>query len=694
MSRLTADRVVQTTCAYCGVGCQVNLHFKDEKLFRVEAPEGLPPNYGALCVKGRYGLSFIESEHRLTHPLLRKNREEPLRPVSWDQALNFTAERLAEIVKAHGPQATAIFSSAKATNEENYLAQKLARAVLKTHNVDHCARLCHSSSTAALSPSLGSAAMSNTIEEVDEAELIMVVGSNTVETHPVIGARIRKAHRRGARLIVVDPRYVGLAENADLWLRVRPGSDVAVFNAMARYLVEFALVDVDKLKAEVDGFSQWWSSVQPYSLHFASEKSGIPIETIKQAAEWYGTSPRAALYWAMGVTQHTHGVDNIQALVNLAVVAGQLGKRGAGLNPLRGQNNVQGAGDMGALPNVFPGYRKVADPAAREWFAGQWRTVLPEAPGLRMTEIMESAGDTIHAIYIVGEDPVTSEPFQEHVKKALSSLDLLIVQDILSNETTPFADVVFPAASFAEKDGTFTNTDRRVQRVRKAKEPPGEAQPDWWIISQMGQRLSGRLGGSREWDYWGPEAIWNEVRRAVPASFGGISYARLERQGVRWPCPTADHPGTEVLFTGRFNTETGRAKLRPAEWRPSKERPNPEYPLILSSGRVLYHWHGGAMSRRSPLDAAYPEAKVEIHPADAARYGIEDGAQVELISRRGRIRMRAEVTERTPEGVVFAPFHFREAPTNRLTNNAYDPVSRIPEYKAAAVRLEPLSKGG
>ncbi|WP_243093884.1 formate dehydrogenase subunit alpha [Thermus thalpophilus] len=676
---------MRTTCPYCGVGCQVEPELKEGRVVRVLAPD-IPPNHGALCVKGRFGLDFPFSGKRLLHPLVRESLNAPFRRATWEEALDFAAERLLDVLRRKGPEAIAVFPSAKTTNEEVYLAQKLARVLLGTNNVDHCSRLCHSSSTAALSRSLGGASMTNPIEDIWKTDLFLVVGSNTTETHPVIAAMIKKRVRQGARMIVVDPRYTGMAEAATLWLRVRPGTDLFLLNAMARYILEAGLWDRAYVEARTEGFEAWRASLEEYTLERAEAVTGVEREKIALAARLYATTERAGAYWAMGVTQHTKGTATAQALVNLALLTGKVGKEGAGLNPLRGQNNVQGAGDMGALPDVYPGYLKVAEEGARARFEALWGVPLNPRPGLRMTEVFEAIPE-VEAIYLIGEDPVTSEPYQDHLKAKLAALPFLIVQDILENETTPFAHVVFPAASFLEKDGTFTNTDRRVQRVRKLLEPPGEARPDWWITQALGQRLAQALG--RPWPtYPGPEAIWEEVRRAIPELMGGIAYARLEAAGVRWPCPREDHPGEAVLFRERFNTPTGRARFHPVDYTPPAEPPSEDYPFTLSTGRVLFHWHGGTLSRNSRLQEAYPELKVEVNPKDAERLGLQDGEPIYVVSRRGRIRARAWVTERTPEGVVYAPFHFAEAPANRLTLDALDPISRIPEYKVSAVRLE------
>ncbi|WP_114312046.1 formate dehydrogenase subunit alpha [Thermus caldifontis] len=678
---------MRTTCPYCGVGCQVEPTVREGRIVQVLAPD-IPPNHGALCVKGRFGLDFPFSEKRLLYPMVREDRHQPFRRVSWEEALDYTAHKLLAVLKRRGPEAMAVFPSAKTTNEEVYLAQKLARALLGTNHVDHCSRLCHSSSTAALSRSLGGASMTNPLEDIGKTDLFLVVGSNTTETHPVIGAMIKKRVRQGAKLLVVDPRYTGMAEAATLWLRPRPGTDLFLFNAMARFILGEGLWDQSYVEERTEGFAEWQASLEPYTLEEAERITGVEREKIALAARLYATTERAGAYWAMGLTQHTKGTATVQALVNLALLTGKVGKEGAGLNPLRGQNNVQGAGDMGGLPDVFPGYLKVSDETARKRFEALWGVGLNPEPGLRMTEVFEAIPQ-VEAIYLIGEDPVTSEPYQDHLKAKLEALPFLVIQDILENETTPFAHVVLPAASFLEKEGTFTNTDRRVQRVRKILEPPGEAKPDWWILQELGKRLAQALG--RPWAlYPGPEAIWEEIRQAVPEMMGGITYRRLEGEGVRWPCPQEDHPGEAVLFRERFNTPSGKARFIPVDFTPPVETPSPEYPLVLSTGRVLYHWHGGTLSRNSQLKEAYPELKVEVNPKDAERLGIQDGEIVQVVGRRGRIRARAWVTDRTPEGVVYAPFHFAEAPANRLTLNALDPISRIPEYKVSAVRLEKL----
>lgn len=682
-------RKVHTTCPYCGVGCQIEIYFSSDRLFKVEAFDEVPPNYGALCVKGKNGLGFIESDRRITQPLIRRKKDRDLEPVNWDVALDFMVRRLADIIKRYGPDSTGFFSSAKATNEENYLMQKIARSVVGTNNVDHCARLCHSTSGVAMGRSVGAGAMTNTIEEIQANDVMLIVGSNILDTYPIIGIQMKKAVQNGARLIVVDPRNTAIARYAELHLGLRPGSDTVLFNGIGRYIVDAGLQNNTFIEKNVKGFDEWLKSVELYTLEYTEKITGISAEDVRKAAEMYARAERGAIYWAMGATQHAGGTDNVQSLVNLALITGKLGKRGTGLNPIRGQNNVQGAGDMGALPNVFPGGGNVTDSNVRRYYEGLWGVErLPENIGLGLTDIIEGTRvGRIKAIYLMGEDPMTSEPYQDHVTDALNTLELFVVQDILLNETTSYADVVLPAACFAEKDGTFINTDRRVQRIRKAVEPPGEARPDWKILSEVGRRLSVKLNKQQKWDYNSPEEVWNEVRNASPSLFKGISYARIESKGVRWPCPSEEHPGTEDLFVEGFNTPSKKAQLFPAEYSPPVEIPDEKYPLVLNTGRVLFHWHGGTMSRRSKLAELYPELLVEVNPNDAERYGIRDKDYINVVSRRGQITARAKVTDRSPEGVVFVPIHFVEAPANRLTLNVYDHKARIPEYKNSAVRI-------
>ena len=674
---------VRTVCPYCGVGCSLYLHVRAGRVVGASPAPGAA-NEGLLCVKGRFGLDFIHHPDRLAKPLVRRSRH--LEPASWEEALSTVADRLAQAVRSGGPRAVGLLSSAKCTNEENYLVQKLARAVLGTNNVDHCARLCHASTVAGLAAAFGSGAMTNSIADVDRAACIFVIGSNTTETHPVIGARIRRAARRGARLIVADPRHIELALEADIHLQHRPGTDVALLNAMCHVIVSERLHDRHFVEQRCEGFGDLQRALEKCSPQWAAEICGVPARLIVEAARAFANAPAAAIFFAMGITQHTSGTDNVLAVANLALLTGNLGRPGAGVNPLRGQNNVQGACDMGALPGFLPGYQRLDDEAARSRCAAAWGTPPPRTPGLTVVEMTDAAlRGEIQAMYILGENPMVSDPDLQHVRKALEKLDFLVVHDIFLTETAQLADVVLPGTSFAERWGTFTNTERRVQLIAPAVEPPSGCRPEWEVIADIARRLGA------DWPLAGPAEILAEVA-SVAQSYGGISHERLKAApgGLQWPCPSPGHPGTPVLHIDRC--ARGRGQLTPVEYRPPAEPPDSAYPFLLSTGRMLYHYHTGSMSRRSAaLHAHRPGAYVEVNPADAARRGISSGQPVRLTSRRGTIEVAAEVTSRTPPGVLFMPFHFAEAAANVLTIAALDPVAKIPELKVCAVRLEPVA---
>jgi len=696
---ITADREIRSTCPYCGVGCQIDLHIKDEVVYRVSAPFDAAPNYGMLCVKGRFGTDYTTHPARLRSPLIRVNTDEPRsakavwREATWEEALGLVTEKLAGIIQTSGGDSIATFACAKATNEENYLLQKLARAVFGTNNVDHCSRLCHAGSVAGLQLAIGSSAMSNSIAEMEHLETFIVTGSNTTETHPVISNFLKRAVRQnGAKLIVIDPRKVEMTEFATLWLRQRPGTDVAVWQAMAHVVVQERLYNQAFVEARTEGFSDYVESLETFTPEWAEEVSGVPAVDIRRAARMYATSGAAAVYWGMGISQSTHGTDNTLAITNLALLCGQIGRPGTGLNPLRGQNNVQGCSDSGGLPNVYTAYQRVDDDLIRESFARAWgKAELPAIPGLTVTELVDGAlSGAIKAFYVMGEDPLTSEPNLSHARHALEELDFIVCQDIFMNSTLEMADVILPSCSFAEKDGTFTNSDRRVQRIREAIRPVGDSRTDWRIICDLGLRLEKRLGltPSAGWEYGHPADVWDEMRRVTP-DFRGITYERIEREGgVHWPCPDEDHPGTPYLFADDF--PRGRGKLWPIEYGTESEQPDADYPFILSTGRVLYHWHGGTMSRHSKLDEIWPEATAELHPEDALKLGVETGDWLEVRSRRGAIQLRAMVTGRSGIGMVFIPFHFVEAAANVLTMNKIDRRAKIPDFKVCAVHLSKI----
>jgi formate dehydrogenase alpha subunit len=674
----------------------MHLKVKDEYIYAVEAPFDAAPNHGMLCVKGRYGTDYVKHPGRVKNPLIRVNRHEGRsapavwREATWDEALDLVADELVRIARAHGGDAIAGYASAKATNEDNYVYQKLIRSLFETNNIDHCARLCHAGSVTGLQLSIGSSAMSNSIAEMENLEAFIVTGSNTTETHPVIANFLKRAVRQnGAKLIVIDPRRIDMTNFATLWLRQNPGTDVAVFQAMAHTIVKEGLYDPNFIHERTEGFNEYLESLEEYTPEWAEAISGVPAESIREAARIYANAGRAAIYWGMGISQSTHGTDNTLSLVNLALMSGHVGKSGTGLNPLRGQNNVQGCSDSGGLPNVFTAYQRVDDPAIRERFEKVWGTRLSPTPGLTATECIDaSLSGAVRGMFVLGENPMMSEPNLNHARHSLEQLEFLVCQDIFINETGEMADVILPATSFAEKDGTFTNTDRRVQRCRAAVPPVGNSRADWDILSDLGRRIQARLGLSLSagFNYTHPEEIWEEMRRVTP-DFWGIDYARLEREGgVHWPCPSFDHPGTPFLFADEF--PRGKGKFWQVQYGTESELPDADYPFNLSTGRVLYHWSGSTMTGRSRLEDVYPEAVCEVHPGDAVALGIVTGDWLKISSRRGTITLRALVTGRSPRGTVFVPFHFAEAAANTLTLDRIDERAKIPDYKNTAVRIE------
>ncbi|CAJ37466.1 formate dehydrogenase subunit alpha [Methanocella arvoryzae] len=679
-------RLVPTICPYCGCGCGLNLVCADGRVKGVEPWKRHPVNEGKLCPKGNFAHEFIHSPDRLTAPLIRKNGV--LTRATWPEALKLVSERLAEIREKCGSESIGVLASARATNEENYLLQKFARAVLKTPHIDHCARLCHSSTVSGLAGAFGSGAMTGSIKDIEEAKCIFIIGSNTFEAHPLIARRILKARSKGAVVIVADPRFNMTARHADIYVPLRSGGDVALLNAMAHVIITEGLEDRRFIDARTRGFEELKQAVAECTPERAEAITGINASTIREIARIYATSGGSAILYSMGITQHSTGTDNVHAIANLAMLTGNVGKKGSGVNPLRGQNNVQGACDMGCLPDVFPGYRQITDQSRSE-FAAAWKTA-GEIPGqgLTVVEMFDAAlGGKIKAMYVVGENPAVSDPDTGKVERALDGLEFLVVQDIFLTETAKYADVVLPAATFAERDGTFTNTERRVQLIRKAVEPPGEALPDWKIISMLATEM-----GAEGFEYGSPEQIFDELTTIVP-QYRGINYPRLLRpEGVQWPCPGALHPGTPTLFTDGFNHPDGKGIFMPVQYRPPAEQPDAEYPFVLTTGRILFHYHTGSMTRRSPsLDGEVRSGFVEISSLDARRLGIRMDDMVRVTSRRGQIELAARVTDAIVKGTVFIPFHFAEAAANRLTNTALDPVSKMPELKVCAVKLEKVT---
>ncbi len=672
---------IQTICPYCGCGCGLYLHVERGSIVGASPVRSHPVNKGSLCVKGWNCFEFIQHPDRLKYPLIKEGGS--FRRASWAEALKLIAARFSKIRKSSGPDSIAIMSSAKCTNEENYLMMKFARAVIGTNNVDHCARLCHSSTVGGLAAAFGSGAMTNSITEIAQARLLFVIGSNTTEQHTMIAMHMLDALDKGAILIVADPRRTQIAELAHLYLRHRPGTDVALLNSIMNVMIKEGLVDISFVKHRTENFDSFKDIVMQYPPEFAEHITGVPARDIKKAARLYATEKKSMLFYSMGITQHITGVDNVCACANLTMLTAHIGLPMTGLNPLRGQNNVQGACDMGALPDLFSGYQKVADPKVRRIFEKAWRVRLSPTHGILLTDMFEAAlKRNVKSMYIMGENPVISDPDANRVVNALKGLDFLVVQDIFISDTAELADVILPAATFAEKDGTFTNTERRVQKIRAAIDPVGESKPDWEIIAALSREMG------YDMNYRATHEIMEEIAHLTPI-YRGIRHHRLDdNHGLQWPCPDVTHPGTPFLHRMKF--AKGLGTFIPVHFVPPSEKPDEEYPFILTTGRIYFHYHTGTMCRRtSTLEREYPECFVEINPNDAVSLNIRNTDKVRVSSRRGSITVRACITDRISGGIVFVPFHFREAVVNILTNPALDPSAKIPEYKVCAVKIEP-----
>ena len=695
------DRQVESLCPFCGVGCQLTYHIKDEKILYVEGRDG-PANHGRLCVKGRYGFDYAHHPHRLTKPLIRRADAPPkrgdvvfdpdrvmevFREATWDEALALAGGRLKALRDEFGPGALAGFGSAKGSNEEAYLFQKLVRTGFGSNNVDHCTRLCHASSVAALLEGIGSGAVSNPVMDVTQAELVILIGANPTVNHPVAATWIKNAIRNGTKLVVCDPRRSELARLSHRFLQFKPDTDVAMLNAMMHVIVMEGLVDEAFIASRTIGYEELRRNVAGYSPEAMAPICGIPAETLRETARLYATSKASMILWGMGVSQHVHGTDNARCLIALALMTGQIGRPGTGLHPLRGQNNVQGASDAGLIPMMLPDYQHVSQPAVRQRFELAWQLApgtLDARPGLTVVEVMQAikAGQ-VKGMYVMGENPAMSDPDANHARESLAALDHLVVQDIFLTETAYLADVILPASAFPEKTGTFTNTDRLVQLGRQAIAPPGDARQDLWIIQQIAQRLG------LPWTAQPVSEVFDEMRRLMP-SIAGITWARLEAEhAVTYPCSQEGDPGEPVVFREHFPREGGKARFVPADIIPAAERPDTEYPMVLITGRQLEHWHTGSMTRRAGvLDAIEPDPVALIHPLDLEAQGITPGQVVTLASRRGEVTLYARADEGTPRGAVFVAFCYYEAAINRLTNAALDPVAKIPEFKYCAVRLK------
>ena len=690
------DKRVHSVCPYCGVGCQMTYNVKDNKILRIDGRDG-PSNHGRLCVKGRYGFDYVHHKQRLTKPLIRKpgvpkhadltmdpsNPLQYFREATWDEALDLAAGRLKEIRDTRGKRALAGFGSAKGTNEEAYLFEKLVRTGFGSNNVDHCTRLCHASSVVALLEGIGSGAVSNQVNDVMRAEVIFLIGANPVSNHPVAATWIKNAAKKGAKLIYADPRRSELSRHATYYLQFKPDTDVALLNAMMHTIVHEELVNEEFIKSRTIGYEELRKNVEGYSPEAMAPVCGIPAETIKDVARLYAKSKGSMILWGMGISQHVHGTDNARCLIALCLMTGQVGRPGTGLHPLRGQNNVQGASDSGLIPMVFPDYQRVDDHEARARFEKLWGATLDPQPGLTVVEIINAVHeDKIRGMYIMGENPAMSDPDVHHAREALAKLDWLVVQEIFLTETCYHADVILPATAWPEKVGTVTNTDRMVQIGRQALDAPGAAKPDLSIIQEIARRLG--LG----WNYDGPADVFNEMRQAMP-SIAGITWERLEEEScVTYPCEKEGDPGEPVVFADKFPTPSGRGKFVPADIIPAAERPDREFPFVLITGRQLEHWHTGAMTRRaSVLDAIEPEPTALIHPLDLDALGAKAGDVITVESRRGIISLYARADDGTPRGAVFIPFCFYEAAANLLTNPVLDPFGKIPEFKYCAVKV-------
>jgi len=695
-----ADRSVDTLCPYCGVGCQTRVHVKDDKILYVEGRNG-PANENRLCVKGRFGFDYIHHPHRLTKPMIRRedapkdpdvqidpsNPWTHFREATWEEALDVAAAGLKKIHEARGGEAIAGFGSAKCSNEEAYLFQKLIRQGFGTNNVDHCTRLCHASSVAALMEGLNSGAVSAPFMAARDADCIIVIGARPAENHPVAATYIKNAAKRGSSLIVMDPRgqSQGIARNASHVLQFKPGRDVALLNAMLHTIIEEGLSDRQYIQANTEGFEALCDSVKDFPPEKMQDICGIPAETIRDVARIYASANAAIIFWGMGISQHTHGTDNARCLIALALVTGQIGRPGTGLHPLRGQNNVQGASDAGLIPMVYPDYRSVEDDAIRAEHEAFWGAELPPKRGLTVVEIVDAIlAGTIKGMYILGENPAMSDPDQGHARAALADLDHLVVQDIFLTETAWHADVVLPATALAEKWGTFTNTNREIQLARPVVPSPGAARQDWALV----QEIANRIG--LDWSYSHPKDVYAEMT-GIMASLNNISWERLEREGaVTYPCDAPDQPGNDIIFVDGFPTASGRGKIVPTKLVDPDEMPDKEFPMVLTTGRLLEHWHTGAMTRRSDnLDALEPEAIACMNARDVMRLGVAPGQYLTVTTRRGTVTLKLRQDRDVPEGMVFIPFCFAEAAANILTNPQLDPLGKIPEFKYCAAKVEP-----
>ena len=694
------DREVNSVCPYCGVGCQLTYKIKNEKIVSADGRDG-PANKSRLCVKGRFGFDYIHNPERLMKPLIRKEgvKKDPkekldpsnpythFREASWDEALNLAAKKIKHIKKTAPGNPLAGFGCAKGSNEEAYLFQKLVRTGFNNNNVDHCTRMCHASSVAALMEAIGTGAVTAPVSEVKNAEVAIVIGARPGQNHPVAATFMKNAVKKGLKLIIMDPREQDLTRIAEKHLKFKPGTDVALLNAMLNVIVEEGLVDRQYIEKNTEGYLDLKKHVKDFTPEEMSPICGISEEDIKETARLFGNAKSAMIFWGMGISQHIHGTDNSRCLISLALTTGNVGRPGTGLHPLRGQNNVQGASDVGLIPMVFPDYQPISDPKNVKFFEDYWNTKLDPNPGLTVVEIMEAIyKKEILGLYVMGENPAMSDPNANHAREALARLDTLIVQDIFLTETAYLADIVLPASAFPEKTGTFTNTDRRVQLGRKAVNPPGDAKQDWWIIQELANRLD------LKWDYTGPDEIYDELRNCMD-SIKNISWERLVREDcVTYPCDGEDKPGNEVIFGEGFPTKSKKGKLVPAKLVSPDETPDKNYPYVLTTGRLLEHWHTGSMTMRSKvLNHIEPEPYVHISKNDMKKNNFTQNELINLSTRRGEVKVKVRTDKMIPDGMVFLPFCYENAPANLLTNQALDPDGKIPELKYCAAKIDKVS---
>jgi formate dehydrogenase major subunit len=692
------DRTVDSVCPYCGVGCQLTYQIKNDRIVSVEGRDG-PSNLNRLCVKGRFGFDYVDHADRLREPLIRKdgvskhdtdidpgNPLTHFRVATWDEALDRAASGLAKIRDRDGRRALAGFGSAKGSNEEAYLFQKLVRTGFGSNNVDHCTRLCHASSVAALMEGIGSGAVTAPFMAAEDADVIIVIGARPTENHPVAATFFKQAAKRGAQIFVMDPRGHSLTRFASRVLRFTPGRDVAMLNALINTIVEEGLTDRQYIQAHTEDYEKLREHIRDYTPEKMAPICGIDAATLRYVARTYARAERGIIFWGMGISQHTHGTDNARCLIALSMITGHVGRPGTGLHPLRGQNNVQGASDAGLIPMVYPDYQSVANPAVREKFEKLWDTELDDKAGLTVVEIMDAVHrDEIKGMYIMGENPAMSDPDVQHARAALAHLEHLVVQDLFLTETAKYADVILPASAWPEKDGTVSNTNRQVQMGRTALPLPGNARQDWWVIQEIARRMG------VDWTYTHPRDVFAEMKLAMP-SLDNITWDRLERESsVTYPCDAEDKPGNDIVFGSGFPTPSGRAKLVPASIIPPAEEPDAEYPMVLTTGRQLEHWHTGAMTRRAHvLDDIEPEAVASLAPSELRRLGITAGDPVRVTTRRGHIELKARSDSNIAPGMVFVPFCYAEAAANVLTNPQLDPFGKIPEFKYCAAKVEPV----